>query len=110
MIDHSEINTFRMPWSWQLDLTFRRQFQIGGGRLALRIEGRNITNQKNAQMVYGYTGKADDDGWLSAPVPGVGTNADTVTKQFAAAYRDRVNNPLNFSEGRSLSVSLSYDF
>lgn len=106
--DHSEINSARMPWSWQSDLSLRRLFHVLRGDLTFLFEVRNVTGEKNAQVVYGYTGSADDDGWLSALTSTGETNAQAVGDAAAALYSDRVDNPLNYQEGRTFRVSLSF--
>jgi hypothetical protein len=113
-LDAAEINSGRMPWSWQLDLAVRKQFPFIRGDLGVLLEVLNLTGQKNARVVYGATGEPDDDGWLDAPAraqsPTGPTNRKARGTEYAESYSDRVDNPLNYSEGRVVRFGVSFIF
>ncbi len=104
----AELNSERMPWTGQLDLGLRRAMSIFGRALTLTIEGRNLTDQRNAAKVYEATGEPDDDGWLETPAgrAAVASQGDA----FARAYRDRVDDPLHLDDGLTARAALTVSF
>lgn len=114
LLDADEINSGRMPWTWELDLSFQKQFGFLTGDVGLLLEVLNVTGQENAVQVYGATGEPDDDGWLAAPAnpaqPTGPTNEEARGEDYAAAYRDRLHNPMNYQEGRVVRFALSYKY
>lgn len=109
-LDASEINSERMPWTWQVDLGLQRRFSFVRQNWALYVEARNLLGRKNPRTVYGATGEADDDGWLRSPtgrdyLAGLGNSA----ADFRQAYVDRLDDPTRYEEGRTLRVALGLD-
>lgn len=104
----TELNSERMPWTGQLDLGLRRAMTLFGRPLTLTIEGRNLTDQRNAVKVYEATGEPDDDGWLDTPAgqAAVASQGDA----FARAYRERVDDPLHLDDGLTARAALTISF
>lgn len=108
-LDSSEIQSLRGPWSWQVDIGLRRPFRLFGQQLAAEFEVRNILNRTNPRLVYGATGKADDDGWLDSTEGGaylrsLGSDAE----RFRDAYEERLDNPNRYEQGRFARIGLSW--
>jgi hypothetical protein len=104
-LDAAEINSERMPWTWQIDLGLQRRFTVVGLNWTLLLEGRNLLGRKNPLTVYGATGEADNDGWLdSAAGQAHGGGA-----AFREAYLARLDDPNHYGEGRTLRAALGLD-
>jgi hypothetical protein len=109
-LDASEINSERMPWTWQADLGLQRRFTFLRQSWALLLEARNVLGRRNPRTVYGATGEADNDGWLDSTkgreyLAGLGSGAN----EFRQAYLDRLDDPNRYEEGRTLRVALGLD-
>lgn len=110
-LDAEEINSARAPWTWQIDLGASRPFRLFGQRLRALVDVRNLLDRKNPLLVYGATGEADDDGWLDsaegqAYLQTLGTGAES----FSSAYRERIDNPNRYGEGRRVRFALSWEY
>ncbi len=100
------INSARLPWTWQLDIGVRNELRFWGGHAAVTLDLENITDQKNVIHVYSATGDANDDGWLSTSAGATyGAEGDN-----AGHYQTRLDNPLNYAEGRTLRIAVEYGF
>ena len=112
-LDASEINSERMPWTWQVDLGLQRRFTILRQSWALLLEARNVLGWRNPRTVYGATGKADDDGWLGSSAGQKYlndlSNLGKDPEAFRQAYLDRLDDPNRYEEGRTLRVALGLD-
>jgi hypothetical protein len=109
-LDASEVNSGRMPWTWQVDLGLQRRFTFARCDWTLFFEARNLLGQKNPRAVYGATGEADNDGWLDSTegreyLAGLGGGAT----EFRQAYLERLDDPNRYEEGRTLRVALGLD-
>ncbi len=99
-----DINSERMPWSWQLDAAYSQPLVVLGKPLALRVEVRNLTNNANPQHVYGATGEADDDGWLGSSSGQ--SEADQKGSDYESEYRNAIEAPLNYTDGMEARIGL----
>ena len=59
------INRSTTPWVFQTDLRIDKGFSLFGVRAQVYSYVQNIFNRKNAINVYGRTGNAEDDGFLT---------------------------------------------
>ena len=103
IIDPEEVNSGRLPWSWQIDLGLEREFRLWGGHLALMLAVANLTDSRNALEVYPATGEPDDDGWLEG-------RREDMEPQVVRRYEGRIDNPLHYDDGRTYKVRLAYGF
>lgn len=109
-LDASEINSERMPWTWQVDLGLQRRFSLFGQGWTLFLEARNLLGQRNPRTVYSATGEADDDGWLDSPDGQARAGADPArAAKFRTDYLDRLDDPNHYEEGRTLRAALGID-
>jgi hypothetical protein len=109
-LDASEVNSGRMPWTWQVDLGLQRRFTFVRRNWTLLLEARNLLGQKNPRAVYGATGEVDNDGWLDSQrgrdyLAGLGSGAT----EFRQAYLERLDDPNRYEEGRTLRAALGLD-
>ena len=61
------INSSTTPWTLQTDLQVDKKLACWGVQMQLYLYIQNLFNRKNAINVYGRTGSAADDGFLSDP-------------------------------------------
>lgn len=60
--------TAQTPSRFQIDLSLNRIFDLGSFDVDVYVHALNLLNTKHVLNVYPYTGKPDDDGWLSSPL------------------------------------------
>lgn len=107
-VDPFDLNSERMPWTFQLDAVLVKETEFFGQPFELRFEGLNLTDHRNAVRVYGATGKADDDGWLESAAGQAAVAARGA--EYEEAYRDRIDNPRNFDDGLTLRVRAAWRY
>jgi hypothetical protein len=61
------INRSTTPWQFQVDLKIDKGFDLFGVEAVAYSYVRNLFNRKNVINVYGRTGNAEDDGFLTNP-------------------------------------------
>ncbi|MCC7262077.1 MAG: TonB-dependent receptor [Candidatus Latescibacteria bacterium] len=61
------INTSTTPWTFQTDLRVDRGFTLFGVNAQVYMYVQNLFNRQNVINVYGRTGNAKDDGFLTNP-------------------------------------------
>lgn len=61
------INTSTTPWTFQTDLRVDRGFTLFGVNAQVYMYIQNLFNRQNVINVYGRTGNAKDDGFLTNP-------------------------------------------
>lgn len=60
--------TAQTPSRFQIDVSLNKIFDLGSLDLDVYVHALNLLNTKHVLNVYPYTGKPDDDGWLSSPL------------------------------------------
>lgn len=60
--------TAQTPSRFQIDLSLDKTFDLGSFDLGVYVHALNLLDTKHVLNVYPYTGKPDDDGWLSSPL------------------------------------------
>ena len=106
--DPNDLQGERTAGAFQVDAALEHEAKFYGRPVRLRLEARNLFDQRTPRAVYGATGEADDDGYLGSEAG----QAEVAQRgsEFASDYRDRIENPLLFEEGfvARFAVSLSY--
>ncbi len=75
------------------------------------VQSLNLFNTRNILNVYGFTGLADDDGYLASPVGQLQlNNVNTSRQSYVDYYNVRVLNPDRFSNPRSIVVGATLGF
>jgi hypothetical protein len=60
--------------------------------------------------VYGYTGLANNDGWLSSPQGQQQAENETRTQSYVDLYNAKVDNPYRYSIPRLVRLGLKMNF
>ena len=112
------VNGSRKPGQFRLDLQIDRDIPLKFGKedkakvanLNIYFQINNVLNTRNITSVYGATGNADDDGYLSEAryqnaIASV--NSEISYRQY---YATKVNNPYNYGLPRTIRLGVKFDF
>ncbi len=116
------VNGSRLTGHYNFDLNVDKVISLGGkksadgvrtpGRLSVTLYAyaKNVFNIRDVINVYGYTGRADDDGYLTSPI-GLTTIASQADAQsFSDLYRISAANPNNIGAPRTIFVGVRLNF
>jgi len=130
----AEQNSARMPPRFTTDLTAAKYFAIGQVKIGVTAVITNLLNAQTVQWVYGHTGEASDDGYVSTlspdnwPGPSYVTLVNTsynprrdmnhdgyisAEEEYVAyrvGYLDFVDNPMNYGPPRQVKVGVNLEF
>ncbi|MFA6199484.1 MAG: carboxypeptidase-like regulatory domain-containing protein [Bacteroidales bacterium] len=108
-------NGARLPWIFRIDMNIDKSFDIKVGKRVtqLNIYARitNVLNIKNVAGLFGVTGDADDNGYLTDPE----TQTIIANQLDPDSYRDYYtmslnNNYYNYTNPRMVNLGVSYTF
>ena len=78
------INTSSTPWTFEADLKLDKGIDLFGTDVKLYLYVYNLFNRRNITNVYGRTGNAEDDGFLTDP----NLSGQIVEASGGATYRE----------------------
>ena len=78
------INTSSTPWTFEADLKLDKGIDLFGTDVELYLYVYNLFNRRNITNVYGRTGNAEDDGFLTDP----NLSGQIVEASGGATYRE----------------------
>ena len=112
------INGSRLPWQFNLDLNFDKNWAITRGEGAEASSYNinvyfwigNLLNTRNINSVYRFTGVADDDGYLAAAQYQPLINSQNNPESFKNYYGMYVDNPFNLGVPRTIRLGVKFDF
>ena len=111
------LNGSRLPWQVRMDGKIDKYFDLEWGKedkkrasLNVYFQLLNVLNTLNVQSVYGATGNADDDGFLTDPGTQSGIGSLNDEQAFRELYAIKVNNPNNYSAPRRIRLGLILNF
>ena len=113
------INGSRLPWQFNMDLNFDKDFSINLGKegedgktvnLNVYLWVGNLLNTQNINSVYRFTGVSNDDGYLAAAQYQPLINSQTNPDSFRNYYTMYTDNPFNLGLPRTLRLGLKFDF
>lgn len=87
----------QLPLFYNLDFKAEKGFSLASGKMHLSVYVwiQNLLNTKNLFYVYPYTGKPDDDGYLTSPAGqqdlSVRANAESFSDQYTLKLKDPAN-------------------
>lgn len=107
-------NGARLPWIFRIDMNIDKSYDIKVGKkvtqLNLFARITNVLNIKNVTSLFGVTGDADDNGYLTDPE----TQTVIANKLDPDSYRDyytmSLNTVYNYSRPRMINLGVSYSF
>jgi Carboxypeptidase regulatory-like domain len=120
------VATSRLPWHYGIDLRLDKDFLVSGGKKAkgapegvkpkrpLYVRGilqvNNVLNTRDVLGVYGYTGKPDDNGYLSSSYGRQFAPQQINQQSYTDLYRIATNSPGNLNYARTISLALEFNF
>jgi hypothetical protein len=120
------VNGSRLPWHYGLDLRVDKDFAINNlkrqknstagikPKRPLFIRGvlqvNNLLNTRDVLSVYGYTGKPNDNGYLSSPYGQQYVPQQISPSSYATLYQIAYDNPANLNYARTISLALEFNF
>ncbi len=113
-------NGSRLPFNFRADLRLDKDFKLNFGKkegkadryISVYLLMQNVLNSENVTGVYAFTGRPDDDGYLTSAA---GQSSIEVTNTsdnlgFVDQYSTKVVNPDNFSLPRRIRLGLMFNF
>ncbi len=116
----------RMPWHYGIDMRLDKDFLVSGGKkqknapegvkpkrpLYVRaiLQVNNLLNTRDVLAVYGYTGRPDDNGYLSSSYGRQYVPQQISPQSYTDLYRISTNNPGNINYARTISLALEFNF
>jgi hypothetical protein len=104
------IGSSTTPWTFRLDLRIDKSVAIGPVEANFYIYVQNILNKENVLAVWGRTGDAYDDGWLSSAKGQ--SKIDTYGQQYVDAYSQHSEglNSANFDIPRQIRFGVKLEY
>ena len=110
------INGSRLPWHYRTDIKLDKAFYFGLGKndrpisMDVYVWVQNLLDAENIIAVYGYTGNALDDGYLTSAEGVEAISAQVDPASFSDLYTVKMMNPDNYSIPRRIRLGVSFDF
>jgi hypothetical protein len=95
-----------------LDLKIEKGFHFNNDRYMLNLfcTIQNLFNTKLIYKVYRYTGKPDDNGYLSAPETQHQISEAVSEASYRYLYANSINDPRNYGLPRRTTLGISLNF
>ena len=112
----------RLPWHYGMDLRVDKSFPLNFGKKADGIERQshlgmtafvyiqNLFNTREILGVHGYTGRPDDDGWMSSPQGQIQASTKTDPTSYKELYLLTVQDQDKLNYPRRINIGLSLNF
>ncbi len=120
------VNGARLPWHYGVDLRLDKDFAVDfGGKHKSGPDGvkakhpryikgilqvNNLLQTRDILHVYGFTGKPDDNGYLTSSYGQQTIPAQTDPQSYIDLYRISRNSPGNINYARTISLALEFNF
>jgi len=118
-----QINGARLPWHYMTNLKIDKDFTLDfrKAREDGSFKGRpyylnvfayvqNLLNTKDLLFPYRFTGRGDDDGYLTSPLGEVTIQNQTNQQSFVDLYNVAMVNPARYNLPRRITVGLQFNF
>ena len=101
-----DTNSAHQPYTANANLSFNKRIRLGEKKsLKMYLDINNLFDRKNVYQVYARTGKPDDDGVdISDEYTGY------VDPREAYLHQLSIENPGMVSNGRTITLGMSYNF
>ena len=113
----------RLPWHYMLDLRIDKEFELpfakkiaSDGKSASRysltgyIVVSNVFNTMDVLGVYGFTGKADDDGWLTSAQGALESSVKVSPDSYKELYALSRKTPGLINNPRRINFGIQFNF
>jgi outer membrane receptor protein involved in Fe transport len=104
-LPRGQINSSRMPWTWQIDMKAEKTIDVGSYKLVPYVWVKNLLDRDNVVGVYEGTGQADETNFLRTP-----EGAAAYTGSDADLYRLKQFNPTNYGNPRQILFGVRLSF
>jgi hypothetical protein len=120
------VNGSRLPWHYVADVRFDKDFLVNFGKKTEGAEAgvkvgkavvfkafviiQNIFNTRDILGVYGYTGRPDDNGYLSSATGQHFVQQQTLPQAYMDMYRIGYNSQGSYNLPRQLTLGLQMNF
>lgn len=113
----------RLPWHYMMNLRLDKDFALSFGKkkdgearrrptyaLNAYVLVQNLLNTRDVLSVYSYTGRADDDGYLTSAAGNVTIGNQTNAKSFTDLYTLAMQDPGRLNNPRRIVLGLQFNF
>ncbi|NCX95146.1 MAG: hypothetical protein EBX41_01830 [Chitinophagia bacterium] len=120
------INGSRLPWHFNADLRLNKEFAVEFNRKSKNkpsdvpnkhihkfgtfLYFQNVFNTREILGVYGYTGKPDDNGYLTSPFGQQAIPQQINAQSYIDLYKVNMYNPDNLNYARAITFGIEYNF
>jgi hypothetical protein len=120
------INGSRLPWHYGVDMRIDKDFSLAFGKkskdapegvkprrpmyLKAIFQANNLLNTRDVLHVYGYTGRPDDNGYLTSSFGQQFVPQQTNPQSYTDLYKISNNGSGNYNYARSFSIALEFNF
>ena len=120
------VNGSRLPWHFGVDLKMDKDFALKFGNrhkdapagvkarkplyLKAILTVNNLLNTRDVLGVYGYTGKPNDNGYLSSSYGQQYVPQQISPASYATLYSIYINNPGYYNYARTVNFALQFNF
>ena len=120
------VNGSRLPWHYGADLRIDKDFALNFGKrnkdvpqgvkpkrplfLKAILQVNNLLNTRDVLGVYNYTGKADDNGYLTSSFGKQAVPQQINPQSYTDIYRIYNNDPGHYNYARTISIAVEFNF
>jgi len=116
-----DVNGRRLPFVYRLDARIDKDFMITWkpesesqkaktSNLNVYVQILNVLDRSNVSSVYGYTGNAENDGFLASTLSANLISESTDPESFKTQYNIKLNNAYNYELPRRIRLGISLSF
>ncbi len=120
------VNGSRLPWHYGVDLRIDKEFALANARkdkespkgikpkrplyLKAILQVNNLLNIADVLGVYNYTGKPDDNGYLSSAFGKQAAPQQISPQSYSDIYAIYNNDPAHYNYARTINFALEFNF
>ena len=103
------VNTYRLPWTFNINLKIERQFTYGDWNITPYIWIENLLDAENLTAVYESSGKGDVTGWLDTDEGRTWAESNS-SYDAKNLYELKERNPRNYGPPRMIMFGVKTTF
>jgi hypothetical protein len=120
------VNGSRLPWHFNVDMRIDKDFALAWGNskkcapdgvkprhnyyIKAILMVNNLFNTKEVLSVYGYTGRPDDNGYLTSALGQTYVPQQVNAQSYTDLYTIYMRDPARLNYARTVNVSLEFNF